>query len=102
ASAGRKGEVMGTVKMVGLAGAAVLFTTAAIAADFPPAMPAPMPPVVEAPPPPSGGWYLRGDIGMTNQRVDSVENVLFDTAPNFTWLDQPGFGTGLLIGAGVG
>ena len=25
-----------------------------------------------------GGWYLRGDIGMTNQKVNAIDNVLFD------------------------
>ena len=27
----------------------------------------------------AGGWYLRGDIGMSNQRVKSLFNVLYDT-----------------------
>jgi opacity protein-like surface antigen len=26
------------------------------------------------------GWYLRGDIGYSNQQVDSLYNVLYDTA----------------------
>ena len=30
------------------------------------------PPVVED----FGGWYLRGDIGFSNQRVDRLNNVL--------------------------
>jgi opacity protein-like surface antigen len=41
------------------------------AADLPPA---PIPVVVMK------GWYLRGDIGYSNQRVDELDNVLYDTA----------------------
>jgi opacity protein-like surface antigen len=42
----------------------------AFAADMPIAAPPPM----YAPPPPAdfGGWYLRGDVGFSNQRVDRV------------------------------
>ena len=40
------------------------------------------PPVIEyiPPEPVYGGWYLRGHIGMSNQQVKSLSNVLF-TAP---------------------
>ena len=30
-----------------------------------------------------GGWYLRGDIGMTNQKTKGLENPLFGTAAEF-------------------
>jgi opacity protein-like surface antigen len=48
------------------------------------------------------GWYLRGDIGITNQKVKSLHNVLFDTAPGFGFIDDPAFGTGILMGLGFG
>ncbi|MEO4000720.1 outer membrane beta-barrel protein [Mesorhizobium sp. CAU 1732] len=64
------------------------------------------PPVVEYVPPEPvyGGWYLRGHIGMTNQRVDELYNVLFDDftdANNFQVVDK-NFEAGPLFGAGVG
>lgn len=56
---------MRSVKYLFAAGAASLLSSAAFAADMPSIMPAPQqyyaPPVQEF-----GGWYLRGDIGMTN------------------------------------
>ncbi|ABD89637.1 outer membrane protein [Rhodopseudomonas palustris] len=57
---------MRSVKSLLAAGAASLLPiTGAFAAD----MPIAPPPAMYAPPPPEdfGGWYLRGDIGMTNQ-----------------------------------
>src|SRR5882757_6797502 len=73
------------------AGAASLMSTAAFAADMPIAPPPAMyAPVVED----FGGWYLRGDIGFSNQRVNNIamgdnrnaallslqETTAFDTA----------------------
>src|SRR5580698_701403 len=57
---------MRSVKYLIAAGAASLLSSAALAADMPSIMPAPQP--YYAPPPVQdfGGWYLRGDIGMTN------------------------------------
>jgi opacity protein-like surface antigen len=66
----------------------------AFAADMPIAAPPPMyaPP---APPADFGGWYLRGDVGMTNQRAKSIDASLpagysktteglgFDSSPLF-------------------
>jgi opacity protein-like surface antigen len=56
---------MRSVKYLVAAGAASLLSSAAFAADMPSIMPAPQqyyaPPAQEF-----GGWYLRGDIGMTN------------------------------------
>ena len=52
------------------AGAACFFGTAAVAADLPIAPP----PMMYAPPAHDfGGWYLRGDIGFSNQRVKNIE-----------------------------
>lgn len=61
---------MRSVKFLMAAGAASLLSTAAFAADMPIAAP-PMYP----PPPPAdfGGWYLRGDIGFSNQSVKDVK-----------------------------
>src|SRR6201992_2879678 len=58
---------MRVVKFVVAAGAASLLSSVVFAAD----LPAPPP---YAPPPPAdfGGWYLRGDIGFSNQRVKDV------------------------------
>ena len=57
---------MRSVKFLIAAGAASLLSSAAFAADMPSIMPPP--PQYYAPPPVQdfGGWYLRGDIGMTN------------------------------------
>src|SRR5215813_8869791 len=62
---------MRSVKYLIAAGAATLMSTAAFAADMP-IMP---PPAVYAPPQPVdfGGWYLRGDIGFSNQTVKDVK-----------------------------
>jgi hypothetical protein len=75
---------MRSVRHLIAAGAASLISTAAIAADMPSIMPPP-PPLYSPPPPVAccedfGGWYLRGDIGMTNQAVKSLYNVL-NTSP---------------------
>lgn len=51
---------------------AAIAMPAALAADLPP------PPPVPLPPPAVGGWYLRGDIGYSTQRVDSLDNALYD------------------------
>jgi opacity protein-like surface antigen len=58
------------------------------------------------PPPPiekfAQGWYLRGDIGMSNQRASRLDNVLFATAPGLTWLDKGGFSSAPTLGLGIG
>ena len=64
-------SVMGNFKTYALAGILALAASAtARAADLPAGLP-PLPP----PPVPievGGGWYLRGDIGMTNQNADKL------------------------------
>jgi opacity protein-like surface antigen len=82
---------MSSFKKFAMAGAvAGLAITTANAADLPLA-PAPIPIVQEF-----GGWYLRGDIGMTNQQTNSLTNVVapgtsvgtkfltFDSAPLYS------------------
>ncbi len=62
-----------TSLIAGIAAAAAMAAPAG-AADMPMVYKA-APVVVEQ----FGGWYLRGDIGMTNQKVKSIDNVLFDS-----------------------
>jgi opacity protein-like surface antigen len=61
-----------------------------------------------APPPPAppvamGGWYLRGDIGMTNQMVGSLDNYYYHQAntQNLVHVDK-GFDAGALYDLGIG
>jgi opacity protein-like surface antigen len=86
---------MRSFKTIALAAAAtaVLATSQARAADLPLLPP---PPIQEY-----GGWYLRGDIGMTNQMVRSLDNVLFATTANLVIHDK-NFEAGMLFGLGVG
>jgi opacity protein-like surface antigen len=69
------------VRILALAGAAAAISTAAVAADFPPALPA-VPPVVQVPATESG-WYLRGDVGVGVQRFQKFDH--FQTNPNYVW-----------------
>ena len=70
--------------------------TIAIAADMP------APPVFEPPPPAHyGGWYLRGYIGMTNQKLGELDNVLFDTTDELV-IHTKNFEAGVTVGAGLG
>ena len=95
---------MRSVHSLVVAGAMALLSTVAQAADVPIAPP---PPQMYAPVPPPivddfGGWYLRGDIGMTNQRVKSLNNVLYDL-PGYSISPQGmAFDGGMLFGVGVG
>lgn len=59
------------------------FAAAVVLAAIPAANAADMP-IFKAPPPiveSFSGWYLRGDVGMSNQQVKSLFNVLYN-APN--------------------
>ncbi len=91
---------MRSVKILIAAGAASLLSGAAMAADIPVAPP----PQYYAPPPVEdfGGWYLRGDIGMTNTRGTLDSKIYSD--PTITSLDHRGHGFdgGMLFGLGVG
>jgi opacity protein-like surface antigen len=95
---------MRSVKFLIAAGAASLLSSVASAADMPIAVPPPMyaPPVVED----FGGWYLRGDIGMTNQQSKSLHSASIDTV-NASFpgaLQDHGFGwdSSTMYGLGVG
>jgi opacity protein-like surface antigen len=90
-----------SLKVTSFIGAAALFAvaaqTGARAADLP------LPPL--APPPieeyVASGWYLRGDIGMTNQSVKKLDNALYSTASSVQTV-QKDFDSSPLFGLGVG
>jgi opacity protein-like surface antigen len=66
---------MRCVKFLIAAGAASLLSSAAFAADMPSIMPPPPQPYYAPPAQDFGGWYLRGDIGISNQRVDNIRST---------------------------
>jgi len=45
-------------------------------------------------------WYLRGDIGMSNQKVDHLDNALF--AGSDVRFINMGFDSGMILGVGIG
>lgn len=88
---------MRTLNYLLAAGVASIMSTAVMAADMPIA-----PPPMYVPPPVEdfGGWYLRGDIGMTNQQLKKLDS---NTAQQFvTTADGMGFDSGMLVGLGAG
>jgi opacity protein-like surface antigen len=78
---------MRSVKSLVAAGAASLLSSMAFAADMTIA-----PPPMYVPPPVEdfGGWYLRGDIGFSNQRVKRLNNALDATNTSSDWLRLTG------------
>jgi len=91
--------------MLALAGAAVMASTAALAADFPPPMQQP----IYAPPAPveTGGWYLRGDVGVGDQRFKSFDFHQTNIASGAVWpkswrIDMKDIKDTVFIGGGVG
>jgi len=93
---------MSSVKTGLLASVAALamFGTIAHAAD----MPAPVQQVIYQPVPVQefSGWYLRGDIGMTNQQLKNLDYFRFSQTSGFAWLDEGGFTSSPLFGLGIG
>ncbi|MBR0694132.1 outer membrane protein [Bradyrhizobium lablabi] len=80
-----------------VAAAASLMSSVAFAADMPIAPPpAYAPPIVDD----FGGWYLRGDIGFSNQRVDHLSNALDVTTTSS--IQNLSFNTAGIFGLGVG
>jgi opacity protein-like surface antigen len=90
---------MVSVKVASVAGVVVLFATVANAADMPELPPVYLPPIEEFVP---SGWYLRGDIGMTNQRFKNLHQRLYDVPG--TSVEAVGFGwdSSTFFGLGVG
>jgi len=80
-----------TIALVVGAGAATAISTAQ-AADYTP--PPPAPPVVR-------GWYLRGDIGYSNQQVDELDNFLYTTLDSLDEVHRDFTGAPFLA-AGIG
>ncbi|MGV7212850.1 outer membrane protein [Bradyrhizobium sp. UFLA05-112] len=88
---------MRSVKSLLAAGAATLISSVAFAADMPIAAP---PMYAPAPPADFGGWYLRGDIGFSNQRVDRLNNVLDATTTSS--VQNLSFNNAGIFGLGAG
>ena len=87
---------MRSVKSLIVAGAASFVSAAALAADLPIAAPA-----IYASPADFGGWYLRGDIGMTNQSLSRIDSNSASLFPQTAQLG-PGFNGLPLFSPGVG
>jgi opacity protein-like surface antigen len=88
-------------KMLALAGAAALVSTATRAADLPPPFPPPPAPVVVV----NGGWYLRGDIGLGIQQFSDFQHNQLNQ--NFVWpqswqIREHNIGDTDYIGFGIG
>jgi opacity protein-like surface antigen len=89
---------MGSLKKLALAGAAVIVTVpAALAADMP-LMPPPPPPPAEC----CGGWYLRGDIGVSTIQAEKFHEDGLNPLPTSVQNASSGFETGGLFRLGVG
>jgi opacity protein-like surface antigen len=85
-----------------LALAAAFATNAARAADY--SQPLPQQPIVYQQPQVdviASGWYLRGDIGFSNQQVRNLFNAQDLTAETFTNVDK-GFDSAPFFGVGIG
>jgi opacity protein-like surface antigen len=88
---------MGRVTVMLIAGAATLLSIpAASAADLPVAPP--LRPVIQE----FSGWYLRGDIGMSNQSVGSLDNYSYHTAGTTVTSINKSFDSAPFFGLGVG
>ena len=96
---------MGSLKHYALAGVlALTASTTAYAADLLPPPPMPYAPAIEV----GGGWYLRGDIGMTNQEVDRLsftpqsEATLLGVGDDSFETIHADFDSSPLVGLGIG
>jgi opacity protein-like surface antigen len=92
--------MVGRSKIFLLAALAPLAFSAAQAADY---SPPPPPPVFVAPPVEefASSWYLRGDIGFSNQQVDSLWNSNYNNFQSVTNVDK-GFDSAPFFGIGIG
>jgi opacity protein-like surface antigen len=90
---------MRSVKLLAAAGAASLLSSVALAADLPPP-----PPQYYAPPPVDdfGGWYLRGDIGFSNQRVKNIAMADGRNNALLSLQETTAFDTAGIYGIGIG
>jgi opacity protein-like surface antigen len=100
---------MRSARIWGMAGTVMLAASAANAADAPsPSQPICVPraqahlwPGVPLCAEQFSSWYLRGDIGFTNQEVDKIENQLIDLADRVQVINSD-FDSAGLFGLGVG
>ena len=85
---------------IGLAMALVTMSSAAgFAADIIEEPPVLEPEVIIA----AGGWYLRGDLGMSNQQLHGgLSNELFDTVETLDFLDSGHFSSAPTFQVGIG
>jgi opacity protein-like surface antigen len=92
-------------KILGLAGAAALLSSATLAADLPPPLP---PPVYRAPVAvETGGWYLRGDVGVGMQWFKEFQFNQTNIASGAVWpaswrIDQKDIKDTAFVGFGIG
>jgi opacity protein-like surface antigen len=92
---------MRSVKSLIVAGAASLLSSMAFAADMPSIMSAPM--YAPAPVEDFGGWYLRGDIGFSNQQVKNIRKSNESAYAQIDSLTQTtDFDTGGIFDLGAG
>ncbi len=90
-------ERMRIIRKLGLATALMAISTAnGLAADI---IEEPIPEVV---PVVYGGWYLRGDIGMSNQQIDGLHNALNDDPATLDWQNEGTFSSAPTYQVGVG
>ena len=89
---------MRSVKSLIVAGAASVFSTAVFAADLPIAQP----PMYAPPPVDFGGWYLRGDVGFSNQSVSRVLDTNSTAYNNLAVSQTSSFGSAGIFDVGVG
>jgi opacity protein-like surface antigen len=89
---------MVSVKVMAFAGIATVVAGAANAADMPQLLPpVPVPYYEDF----AAAWYLRGDIGLSNQSVDSLFNVLYSTTENVNTVFKE-FDSAPIFGVGFG
>jgi opacity protein-like surface antigen len=88
---------MRSVTLLLAAGAASLLSTMAFAADLPIAAPP-----IYAPLPEFGGWYLRGDVGFSNQTVNNVLDTNSAAYNNILVSQTSSFSTGGIYDIGFG
>jgi len=89
-----------SVKVASIAGAVAIFATTAHAADMP-GLPPVYPPQVEEFVSASG-WYLRGDIGMTNQQFKGLHQRLYDVPGTTVEAVGMGWDSSMMAGLGIG
>ena len=92
---------MRSVRCLVAAGAASLLSSMAFAADMPMITPPPM--YAPAPPADFGGWYLRGDIGFSNQSVSNIRKSDPTAYSQISSLNETtNFDTGGIFDVGAG